>query len=117
MKNERAEIARNVKAVEAAVRAAADAQRATERVYYRIKGERGLLLAVYPKQRRATWLLRYQVGKGANREQRTRDIGAVGVFSLAQACAARAALMAETARGRDPDSPKTFDDLISSLAK
>lgn len=101
----RAEIACNVKAI-AALRPKAS------RAYYRIKGERGLLLAVYPTGKK-TWLVRYQLGTGAARKERTQEIGDADYITLAEARAKRASLLAKAARGEDPDSPETFGALFS----
>lgn len=100
----RAEIACNVKAI-AAVRPT------TSRIVYRIKGERGLLLAVYPTGKK-TWQVKYQLGNGAARKQRTREIGDVNYVTLAEARAKKSALLAKAARGEDPDSPETFGALF-----
>ena len=112
--NKRAEIACNVKAVDAAVRAAETGRPLAERTLFRIRGERGLLLAVYPKQKRASWLIRYQVGKGAGRQQRTRTLGSISDVSLAEARAARADLTRTLAKGEDPTDPKTFGELFTA---
>jgi integrase len=98
------ELKRNVKSVAAAYAVG-------KRTYYKIQGEKGLLLAVYATGRR-TWLVRYQTGKGERRKERTQVIGDAEHVGLAEACKRRAEIMAEAGRGGDPRSPKTFGELF-----
>lgn len=85
------ELKRNVKSVAAAYAVG-------KRTYYKIQGEKGLLLAVYATGRR-TWLVRYQTGKGERRKERTQVIGDAEHVGLAEACKRRAEIMAEAGRG------------------
>jgi deferrochelatase/peroxidase EfeB len=85
------ELKRNVKSIAAAYAVG-------KRTYYKIQGERGLLLAVYATGRR-TWLVRYQTGKGERRKERTQVIGDAEHVGIAEACKRRAEIMAEAGRG------------------
>jgi integrase len=95
---------KNVKAIEAAK---AESKRAS----YSIRGERGLRLLVRPSGRKA-WFYVYQVGSGAARKRRWHEIGTFPEYTLAEACAAAAALRAEVEHGGDPEEAKTLDELF-----
>jgi hypothetical protein len=72
-------LARNVRTIERAL-----ATSVARPVRYKIAGEKGLRLAVYPSGK-ASWLVRFQVGKGAGRREFTREIGDATLISLAAA--------------------------------
>ncbi len=60
-------LAKNVRVIEAVKIGA-------RQVNYRIRGERGLVLAVHPTGKKV-WFVRYQVGRGKFRQQRWYEIG------------------------------------------
>ena len=85
-------------------------------VNYRIKGERGLVLAVHPSGRKV-WFVRYQVGRGKGRQQRWHEIGEFSESkSLAKACAEARRIMSRVADGEDPSRPEltTFGALFDA---
>lgn len=95
---------RNVKSIEG-VRPEA------RQVSYSVSGERGLRLIVYPSGRKV-WFYVYQVGSGAARKRRWREIGSFPEFKLAEACALAAGLRSEVEHGADPEEAKTLDELF-----
>src|SRR5262245_6772721 len=80
-------------------------------VRYKIAGEQGLRLAHYPSGQ-ATWLVRYQVGKGANRREYTRELGDAKLIPLADAIESAKAKRRTAEEGKDPDAPTTFGGLF-----
>ena len=104
-------LARNVKTIESVL-----AKPVAEPVRHRIKGEPGLLLAVYPSGK-ATWLASLQVGKGKGRRRFTRDVGDARLMSLADASSQCQALRIGAKRGEEPGASTlrsgTFGDLFN----
>lgn len=94
---------KNVKAVEAA-------KAGLLRISYSIRGERGLRLVVHPTGRKV-WFYVYQLGSGASRKRRWREIGTFPEFTLAEASDLAAGLRAEVAKGDDPEDAKSFGEL------
>lgn len=95
---------RNVKSIEAI-------RPEESRVSYSIRGERGLRLVVHPTGRKV-WFYLYQVGRGASRKRRWREVGTFPEFTLAEACTIAAGLRTEVAHGGDPEDAKTFEELF-----
>lgn len=95
---------KNVKSIEAVTAE-------TSQVSYSVRGERGLRLVVHPSGRKV-WFYVYQIGSGASRKRRWREIGAFPQFKLAEACSLAAALRVEVEHDGDPDDAKTLDDLF-----
>ena len=97
-------LSKNVKAI-GAVNAEA------RRTSYSIKGEPGLRLVIHPTGRKV-WFVLYQIGKGRGRKRHWYEVGTVPEFSLADACKEAARVRSEVAKGIDPESPKTFEELF-----
>ena len=98
------------------VRAVQGIKPGSRQVNYRIKGERGLALAVHPSGRKV-WFVRYQVGHGKIRQQRWHEIGELcEANSLAKACLDARRIMARVADGEDPSRPEltTFGALFDA---
>jgi integrase len=89
-----AEIAKNVQAIRGL-------KPSSKRYNKRVRGERGLLVAVHPTGRKV-YFVRFQVGRGSGRQEKSREIGNFDEIPLAQACTMAAGVRAAVARGEDP---------------
>jgi integrase len=103
-------LTRNVKTIESVL-----AKPVTGPMRHKIKGENGLLLAIYPSGK-ATWLACLQVGKGAGRRRFTREIGDARLMSLADASSESETLRIAAKRGEEPGASAlrsgTFGELF-----
>lgn len=102
-------ITNNALAVDAAARRAVEKQ-----TNYRIEGVKGLRLLAHPTGTRS-WLVKYQIGSGTTRRERSFGIGAfksskadkdVPGLKLAEAAARAAEILANARSGVDPSGEK-----------
>lgn len=81
-----------------------------KRTLFQVSGVPGLVLDITPKGAR-TWRVRYQVGKGAAREQRRYTIGDARVIGLAKAAEKAAEVLAAVKlERRDPHTERKLGD-------
>ena len=81
------------------------------RTIYRVEGVPGPELDVSPTGAR-NWRVRYQVGKGANREERRYTIGSARAITLGKATQkAHEVIAAVKLERRDPHADRNRDDL------
>src|SRR5262245_37742292 len=101
------DIAKNVQAIRGLKPSA-------KRYNRRIRGERGLLVAVHPTGHKV-YFVRFQVGRGSGRAERSREIGNIDEMTLAVACTKAAEVRAAVARGEDPFGERLADHSFATL--
>ena len=98
------------------VLAVSNVKASERRTYYRIKGEPGLILAVYPTGRR-NWFARYQTGRGKARRQTYYEIGSADVVTLADACARNNEVRVIIQQGGDPSKERRDERTAPTFAE
>ena len=92
------DVAKNIQAIRGLKKGA-------KRYNRRVRGERGLYVAVHPTGQKV-YFVRFQIGHGLAREERSREIGNTEDISLADACARAAEVRSAVAQGGNPFSLK-----------